>query len=320
MAGCCQWWAPMDHREFVNSTVARDRAFEPVSGRVRSALLEHALSAVKREHPEFSRVEIAGDFRRGCELVSFLAVVAQAKTLSSEHGGSDGLNLIVTDQKHFGVSILNATGSPAHLELLQEFARHKGFDLKPDGLYRESKLVASATEEGIYEALDLQFIEPELREGRKDKAAKHALPKLVRDEDLPRHTSLSYDRIGRHRNARNDGRSDAATRLRVFRVADHSQSAHYAGGLSLEEIAEQHREADRLNEVPRPPRRPGDPPRCRGCCRRSHSPRGPPRRAAASRLERPAAARRARSPRGPTPRASRTRPAAPRRSAASPGR
>jgi DNA polymerase (family 10) len=42
-----------------------------------------------------------------------------------------------------------------------------------------------------------------------------------------------------------------ATRKRGFEyfgVADHSQSAHYAGGLSLEEIAEQHREADRLNK------------------------------------------------------------------------
>jgi DNA polymerase (family 10) len=42
-----------------------------------------------------------------------------------------------------------------------------------------------------------------------------------------------------------------ATRERGFEyfgVADHSQSAHYAGGLSLEEIAEQHREADGLNQ------------------------------------------------------------------------
>jgi len=31
-------------------------------------------------------------------------------------------------------------------------------------------------------------------------------------------------------------------------VADHSQSAHYAGGLSLDEIFEQHAEIDRLNE------------------------------------------------------------------------
>jgi DNA polymerase (family X) len=32
-----------------------------------------------------------------------------------------------------------------------------------------------------------------------------------------------------------------------FGVADHSQSAHYAGGLSLEEIEQQHAEIDRLN-------------------------------------------------------------------------
>jgi DNA polymerase (family 10) len=41
-----------------------------------------------------------------------------------------------------------------------------------------------------------------------------------------------------------------ATRARgyaYFGVADHSRSAHYAGGLSPEEITEQHRDADRLN-------------------------------------------------------------------------
>jgi DNA polymerase (family X) len=41
-----------------------------------------------------------------------------------------------------------------------------------------------------------------------------------------------------------------ATRRRgygYFGVADHSQSAHYAGGLSVDEIAEQHEEIDKLN-------------------------------------------------------------------------
>jgi hypothetical protein len=33
-----------------------------------------------------------------------------------------------------------------------------------------------------------------------------------------------------------------------FGVADHSKSAHYAGGLSVEEIFEQHAEIDSLNE------------------------------------------------------------------------
>jgi DNA polymerase (family X) len=213
-----------------------------------AALLGHAKAAVMREHPEYSSIEIAGDFRRGCELVTDLAFVAEAKTRKDE-GPSGGLNLTVADRKHFGASLLHATGSAEHLELLAKLAREKGFDLKPDGLYRGKKLIASKAEKDIYEALALQFIEPELREGRDEltRAAKHTLPTLVDDKELRGmlhcHTTAS------------DGTETLetmaeATRERGFQyfgVADHSQSAHYAGGLSLEEIAEQHREADRLN-------------------------------------------------------------------------
>ena len=156
----------------------------------------------------------------------------------------------MTDKKHFGAILLHATGSARHLEQLAKLAADKGFALKSDGLYRGKKLVASATENDIYDALGLQFIEPELREGRDEMklAAKRSLPQLVGDKDLHGilhcHTTAS------------DGTETLetmaeATRKRGFEyfgVADHSISAHYAGGLSLDEIAEQHREADKLNK------------------------------------------------------------------------
>ena len=215
-----------------------------------AALLEHAVAALKREHPDYSRVEIAGDFRRGCELVTDLAIVAETKDTSDDHEATGGLKLAVTDKKHFGANLLHATGSAEHVGQLGKFASDKGFALKPDGLYRGRKLIAATTEEEIYKALGLQFIEPELREGRDElqKATKNSLPKLVLDKDLRgilhSHTTAS------------DGTETLeamaeATRKRGFEyfgVADHSQSAHYAGGLSLEEIAEQRREADRLNK------------------------------------------------------------------------
>ena len=172
------------------------------------------------------------------------------ETASPELDASGGLNLVVTDKKHFGAGLLNATGSSAHLELLGEFARDKGLTLKSDGLYRGKKLIASANEQDIYEALGLQFIEPELREGRDEiqKAAKNTLPELVHDKDLRGilhcHTTAP------------DGTETLETMaegtrqrgFEYFGVADHSQSAHYAGGLSLEENSDQHREADRLNK------------------------------------------------------------------------
>ncbi|TGQ19264.1 DNA polymerase/3'-5' exonuclease PolX [Mesorhizobium sp. M00.F.Ca.ET.217.01.1.1] len=213
-----------------------------------AALLEHAIISVKQAHPEFSRVEIAGDFRRGCELVADLALVAQGKKRTEIEQST--LRLVVTDKKHFGASFLEATGSAAHLEQLRMCAAERGFALKPDGLYRGRKLIASVTEEEIYDALGLQFIEPELREGRDEveRAARRQLPTLVRDEDL-------HGILHSHTTA-SDGTETLeamaeATRERGFEyygVADHSQSAHYAGGLTLQEIAEQHREADRLNK------------------------------------------------------------------------
>jgi DNA polymerase (family 10) len=215
-----------------------------------AALLAHAVSKVKTQYPEYSGVEIAGDFRRGCELVMDLAIVAETRAPSGAKKPSGKLRLAVIDKKHFGACLLHATGSAAHLELLAKFARNKRFDLKPDGLHRGKTLIASATEKEIYEALDLQFIEPELREARDEiaRAAKHTLPNLVRDKDL--HGILHCH------TAASDGAETLetmaeATRERgfaYFGVAEHSISAHYAGGLSLDEISEQHREADRLNE------------------------------------------------------------------------
>ena len=93
------------------------------------------------------------------------------------------------------------TGSSAHLEQLQAFARGKGYELKRDGLYRGKRLVASVTEEDIYEALDLQFIEPELREGRNEieKSCKARSADARQGQRLAWHTSLPHDGVGRNR-------------------------------------------------------------------------------------------------------------------------
>jgi DNA polymerase (family X) len=122
--------------------------------------------------------------------------------------------------------------------------------LDESGLHAGRKLVAAKTEEDIYAALGLPFIEPELREGRGEiaLAERGKVPKLVTDADIRGILHAHTDR--------SDGGDTLevmaeATRVRgfsYFGVADHSQSAHYAGGLSLEDIAEQHAEADRVNK------------------------------------------------------------------------
>jgi DNA polymerase (family 10) len=216
-----------------------------------AALLEHARETLQKAQPALRMVAVAGDFRRGCELVGDLALVAEAPDLESGPAilNSSGLKIHLTDHKHYGASLLQATGSPEHLEGLRSLAEQKGMQLEADGLHKGRSLVAGK-EEDIYHALGLPFIEPELREGRGEieRGLKAKLPKLVTDQDL---RGILHCHTDASDGTETLGTMALATRARGFQyfgVADHSKSAHYAGGLSVEQIEEQHREADRLNK------------------------------------------------------------------------
>src|SRR4051812_49206717 len=138
----------------------------------------------------------------------------------------------------YGPALIFATGSPAHVEALQTLAAQRGLRLDQDGLFRGERLIPCRDEAKVYAALELPYIEPELREGEGEIAAAQArrLPALVTDSDihglLHCHTDFSDGA---------DTLADMAeaTRVRGYEylgVADHSRSAAYAGGLSIEEV------------------------------------------------------------------------------------
>ncbi len=216
-------------------------------------LLQNAERTLRATRPELSRVTAAGDFRRGCELIGDLALVAQAPGLDDGpmKVGEGALSVHLTDKAHYGAALLFATGSHKHIEMLRSLAGARGMTLTATGLKRGRKIVAAENEAEIYCALGLAFIPPELREGNDEiaHAAAGRLPCLVEDRDLHGilhvHTDMS------------DGvdpleKMAAATRAReyqYFGVTDHSKSAHYAGGLSIEEIAAQHGAIEKLNRT-----------------------------------------------------------------------
>lgn len=216
-----------------------------------AALLAHAKDTLRKARPELKRVTVAGDFRRGCELVGDLTIVAEAPKVAktSNASAADGLQIRLSDRKHFGAALLFATGSAAHVEQLQALAAEKGMRLEAEGLHKVSTLIAGDEAE-IYRALGLPFIDPELREGRGEieRALKGKLPKLVTDEDLRGILHCHTDASDGTETLETMAKATRQRGFEYFGVADHSKSAHYAGGLSVEEIAQPHREADRLNK------------------------------------------------------------------------
>jgi len=214
-------------------------------------LMAAAERNLRRALPNLRRIVPAGDFRRGCELVCDLSLVAEDAKLEDgpELVKTNQLSVYLTDSEHFGSSLLLATGSNAHLQQLRTLAEDQGLSLTDRGLRRGDKSIAAKTESGIYKALGLQYIEPELREGRGEiaLARKHLIPRLVELKDLRGILHAHTDQSDGGNSLEEMAEATRKRGYEYFGVADHSQSARYAGGLSVEQIRQQHAEIDRLN-------------------------------------------------------------------------
>jgi DNA polymerase (family 10) len=216
------------------------------------------LVAYLREHAPGAEFTPVGSLRRGCETcgdIDILAsgaepslmdhfvafprverVLGQGDTKSSVRiAGGYQADLRLVEAESRGAAMQYFTGSKAHNVALRDRAIQHGFKLNEYGLFRvaDDERVAGASEDAIYDALDLAWVPPELRENRGeiDAAATHQLPRLVSASDLRgdlhMHTTVT------------DGRDDldtmaaAAQRLGYSYVAitDHSKALAMSNGL-----------------------------------------------------------------------------------------
>jgi DNA polymerase (family 10) len=215
-----------------------------------TALLEAAKKNLGKTHPELRDITIAGDLRRQCELVEDLSLVAISDKPRAAQSVLGDIRLKLCRGANFGSTLLHATGSAAHIHSLVAMAGKKNLTLTPDGLKNGRTIIASRTEEEIYNALGLPFIPPELREGHGEieQAKKKALPNLVTLEDIQ---GILHAHTVRSDGANTLEEMAEATNRRGFSylgITDHSQSAYYAGGMKAADVSEQMKEADLLNK------------------------------------------------------------------------
>ena len=123
-------------------------------------------------------------------------IMAKGSTKASIIFGDMQIDLRVLKDREYGSALLYFTGSKDHNVGLRKVAIAKGMKLSEYGLFRGTKLVASRTEEEIYKALGLRYIEPEMRKDRGEiDIAKKSLPELISYSgilgDLQMHTKWS---------------------------------------------------------------------------------------------------------------------------------
>lgn len=231
---------------------------------------EYLLDHVKAQ-PSVIRAEIAGSLRRWKETVHDIDIVASSKdpaalmahfvsapgvvriagqgdTKSSvvfESGMAADLRVVSDDQ--FPYALMHFTGSKEHNIVMRQRAKDRGLKLSEYGLFEGETNEACADETAIYKRLDLPFIQPELREDMGEFALT-ATPKLLDAEDIAgvvhAHTTYSDGANSLEQMALGAKERGYA----YFGVADHSQSAAYAGGLTPARVSKQQAEIDRLNK------------------------------------------------------------------------
>ncbi|HLG21922.1 MAG TPA: DNA polymerase/3'-5' exonuclease PolX [Candidatus Manganitrophaceae bacterium] len=233
-----------------------------------------ALLGKLREKKGVIRASLAGSLRRRNEVVQDIDVVVSchdaAALIQHIHSFQEiervmetnqhktrlllksgiAADIYVTSDDLFPYLLHYYTGGKAYLEALSERARRFGIKISEYGLFLDDHILPCQDEREIFSTLEMEYIEPELRENRGEieAASRRALPTLVEEKDLKGvfHVHSAYS----------DGSAslaemvEATERLgyQYIGISDHSESAFYANGLKEDRIKKQHEEIDALRE------------------------------------------------------------------------
>jgi len=241
--------------------------------RTRAAQYGEPLLAYMRDGPGITRAELAGSFRRCRETVGDLDLLVQGADgraavrhflaypdvqRVTAHGttraavrlaGGLQVDLRVIPPEAYGAALHYFTGSKAHNIAVRKLGRDRGLKINEYGVFRGAQRIAGREEREVFDAVELPFIPPELREmrGELDAARAGELPRLVELRhirgDLQMHTTDSDGR------ATLEEMVQAAEALgyEYIAVTDHTPRVRIAGGLDREGFRRQMRRIDQLN-------------------------------------------------------------------------
>lgn len=240
---------------------------------------QYALPIVEylKQNSNIQNIEIAGSYRRRQETIGDIdilvtcddatkvmndfvnyeavqTVLSKGVTRSSVIIKSGiQVDLRVVPQKSYGAALHYFTGSKAHNISIRKLAKQKNWKVNEYGLFELSegeKYIAGETEEGIYNKLGLQYIEPELREdrGEFEAAANKSLPKLIELSDIKGDLHVHTKMTDGHNSL--DEMVEAAQKLGYEYIAnsEHSKHVSVAHGFDEKGLFEQIKKVDKFNE------------------------------------------------------------------------
>lgn len=242
--------------------------YHRISGRFLIDTAEEEAEKLTEYLKKFSgidKITPAGSLRRGRETVGDLDMLITGKTCTSEEGRQKAIAYVskypplmdviasgdnkisfrvrsgmqvdvrLLPPESFGAAMQYFTGSKAHNVALRQRALKMGYTLNEYSLadLKTEKPVAGRTEEEIYAKLGLDYIPPEMREnlGEIDLAEKHALPKLITQEDLQGDVHMHTVETDGKNTIEEMAEAAKARGYKYMAITDHSKNLAFANGL-----------------------------------------------------------------------------------------
>jgi len=245
---------------------------------------------------EVIEISPAGSFRRRCETIgdidllvatddprkvvkhfvgmpNVVRVLGEGPTkaslrLRSGQAGLSGefdVDLRVVPKESFGAALQYFTGSKAHNIKVRQIAIDKGLKLNEYGVFKGKKRIAGQTEEEVYKAIGLKYMEPELREdtGEIEAAlqkagppyqnkfgagqAGPALPKLIEYGSLQGDLQVQTNWTDGKHSIEEMAKEAKRLGLGYIAITDHTKSLAMTGGSDEKKLLRQMGEIDRLN-------------------------------------------------------------------------
>jgi DNA polymerase (family 10) len=175
-----------------------------------------------------------------------------SKTFVHLNNGMDA-DLFVVPEESFGSSLQYFTGSKEHGIAIRKIALAKGLHLNEWGIFdNDKKRVAGFTEEEVYQALDLDWIPPEMREntGEIEIAKKRgSLPSLIKYDGLKGDLQVHSNNTDGTMSI--EDMSLAAKDkfgLEYVAITDHTKSLKLTNGLDEKQILDQANKIAEIND------------------------------------------------------------------------
>jgi DNA polymerase (family 10) len=184
-------------------------------------------------HPKVATVVSHGDTRATIRLQSGLQI-----------------DLRVVPAQSYGAALLYFTGAKAHSIRIRKLAQARGLKINEYGVFRGDKLIAGASEQEVYQQIELPYIEPELRENRGEieAAQQHRLPTLIRQEDIQGDLHCHTRATDGHNTLEEMATAAQKLGYRYMAITDHSQHLTVANGMNAKRMRQQMEAIDKLNE------------------------------------------------------------------------